>query len=97
MRLVAHLEPVPGATLDTDELRRTLHRQLPAHLVPSIFVHHDALPLNDRGKIDRQALTAAPVVPWRARPARLPAGEVETVVTGIVTDVPDVISAALAG
>jgi len=50
-RLVAY---VVGA--GAENLRETLDRTLPAHMVPSAFVRMDALPLNANGKIDKKAL-----------------------------------------
>ena len=56
-QLVAHVEADPAVS-DSD-LRTALHRELPAHLVPGLFVRHGALPLTDRGKVDREALSTA--------------------------------------
>jgi len=86
-RLVAHIEPAAGNTIDTAVLRSALRAALPAHLVPSVFVCHERLPLNYRGKTDRAALGAMPVVPWRTAPARPAVDEVELVVTGVVSKV----------
>ncbi|HYN22024.1 MAG TPA: amino acid adenylation domain-containing protein, partial [Thermoanaerobaculia bacterium] len=38
------------------ELRSWLETRLPAHMIPSSFVHLDALPLSPNGKVDRKAL-----------------------------------------
>jgi acyl carrier protein len=55
LRLVAYLvcaaDP-PSAS----ELRAHLRRTLPGYMIPAIFVHLDALPLNASGKVDRRAL-----------------------------------------
>ena len=53
-RLVAYV--VADST--TDELRRFLKDKLPDHMVPTVFVPLDALPLLSNGKTDRQALPA---------------------------------------
>ncbi|HMB53139.1 MAG TPA: amino acid adenylation domain-containing protein, partial [Thermoanaerobaculia bacterium] len=41
-----------------DDLREVLRRELPDHMVPSVFVPLDEMPLNAHGKIDRAALPA---------------------------------------
>jgi amino acid adenylation domain-containing protein len=56
-RLVAYIVP-KGATPSPSELRRRLRAALPEHMVPSIFVALDALPLSTNGKLDRGALPA---------------------------------------
>lgn len=63
-RLVAHVET--DATASPDGVRAALVRHLPGFLVPGVLVRHDRLPVTDRGKVDRAALRAAPVVPWRS-------------------------------
>ncbi|MCH6163960.1 non-ribosomal peptide synthetase [Streptomyces marispadix] len=58
-RLVAYVVP-DGTRRDTgrfeDALRGHLSARLPAHLVPSVFVPVDRLPLTANGKLDRSAL-----------------------------------------
>ncbi|HEV3105334.1 MAG TPA: condensation domain-containing protein, partial [Trinickia sp.] len=67
-RLVAYYT---GTERDRDELRRHLSARLPDHMVPSAFVHLDALPLTHNGKLDRLALPA-PADDAYARPADEP-------------------------
>ena len=62
-QLVAHVET--DASVSAVDVRRIVERELPTHLVPAVIVHHDALPVTERGKVDRGALHSAPVVPWR--------------------------------
>ncbi|MFI7412520.1 amino acid adenylation domain-containing protein [Streptomyces sp. NPDC049627] len=59
-RLVAYVTVAPGAAAPRD-LRTWLASSLPDHMVPSIAITLDALPLTQSGKIDRIALAARPV------------------------------------
>src|SRR6185503_7462526 len=54
-RLVAYLT---GDALAQESLREHCRGKLPEHMVPSAFVVLPMLPLNQNGKIDRQALPA---------------------------------------
>ena len=56
--LAAYVVPRDGKTLTADELRAFLSEKLPAHMVPSLFVVLEELPLSTNGKIDRSALPA---------------------------------------
>ncbi|MEU6075793.1 amino acid adenylation domain-containing protein [Micromonospora sp. NPDC047074] len=92
-RLVAYLEPAPGADgPDPAHLRRRLADRLPEHMVPTRWVVLDRLPLQEHGKVDRRALpepTDAPPTGQRVAPT----GPVETLVAGIwaaVLGVPEV-------
>ncbi|MET8114783.1 amino acid adenylation domain-containing protein [Streptomyces prasinus] len=49
---------VVGEDTVTEDLRRSLTRRLPSHLVPAAYVHLDAFPLTAHGKLDRAALPA---------------------------------------
>jgi amino acid adenylation domain-containing protein len=51
-------EPVPSDR----ELRAFLREQLPAHMIPSVFVRLDALPLTPNRKVDRLALPQPPSI-----------------------------------
>lgn len=55
-RLVAYVVPAHAAEPSTRELRSFLALQLPASMVPTVFVMLWSLPLTPSGKVDRQAL-----------------------------------------
>ncbi|MDH6128762.1 amino acid adenylation domain-containing protein [Kitasatospora sp. GP82] len=57
-RLVAYAVAAPGAEPDPHALRGLLVGALPEHLVPSVVVLVDSLPLTPSGKLDRAALPA---------------------------------------
>lgn len=83
-RLVAYLVSSQGQVLTSSELRRFLMEKLPEYMIPSAFVHLDALPLMSNGKVNRRALPAPEV----ARPDLegtfvAPRTSVEEVVAGL--------------
>ncbi|MGI9597397.1 MAG: condensation domain-containing protein, partial [Acidimicrobiales bacterium] len=53
-RLVAHYQA--ASARPDDEIQAVLADSLPAHMIPTAFVHHELLPLTRNGKIDRAAL-----------------------------------------
>jgi len=55
-RLVGYAVPRDGASADPEELGAYLGGRLPAFMVPATIAMLDALPLNERGKVDRAAL-----------------------------------------
>lgn len=55
-RLVAYVVPDRKQPPTISELHSFLKRKLPDHMVPSIFIMLDNLPLTSNGKIDRRAL-----------------------------------------
>jgi aspartate racemase len=57
--LVAYLTAHEGCELNVDEVRHALEQQLPGHMVPSVFVVLEAMPLSPSGKVDRRALPSA--------------------------------------
>ena len=54
--LAAYWVPETGRELTVAELRRALGERLAEHMIPSLFVRMDKLPLAANGKIDRRAL-----------------------------------------
>ncbi|WP_412462129.1 amino acid adenylation domain-containing protein [Pseudomonas sp. SC11] len=77
-RLVAYYT---GTVQALDTLRQTLARQLPAFMVPALFVHLAALPLSPNGKLDRKALPAASVPD--ERPYEAPEGDTEQLLAAL--------------
>ncbi|MGW6648208.1 non-ribosomal peptide synthetase, partial [Streptomyces iakyrus] len=57
-RLVAYFTAVSGSRPSQEELVRHTGAALPDHMVPSVFVQLDAMPMNANGKLDRKALPA---------------------------------------
>ena len=55
-RLVAYVVYREGEELTVSDLRRSLRRQLPDFMIPSLIVALDSMPLTPNGKIDRKAL-----------------------------------------
>lgn len=76
-RLVAYVVPVPGARVDSAEVRAAVARMLPAHMVPWDVVVLAKLPLSVNGKLDRRALPAPDAAP--AAGGRAPASPREEI------------------
>ncbi|SDO97728.1 amino acid adenylation domain-containing protein [Rhodoferax sp. OV413] len=57
-RLVAYVSASTAQAIDTQTLRARLAVALPEHMLPSLVVVLDTLPLNANGKVDRNALPA---------------------------------------
>ncbi|QNP68339.1 amino acid adenylation domain-containing protein [Streptomyces roseirectus] len=79
-RLVAHLAVTGPDALSVEELRAFLGERLPDHMIPSVFLAHDRIPLTPGGKTDRAALGAVAVPEGRPRldtPYVAPRDEVE--------------------
>ncbi|MGX7674586.1 amino acid adenylation domain-containing protein [Plantactinospora sp. DSM 117369] len=69
---------------DHGQVRGELSRVLPEHMVPSVFVTLDALPLTANGKLDRAALPVPVVAGTGGRSGR---GPVEEIIAGVFADV----------
>jgi amino acid adenylation domain-containing protein len=54
--LIAYIVPADEASPNIGTLRQALAEKLPEHMIPSIFVLLEALPLTSNGKVDRGAL-----------------------------------------
>jgi amino acid adenylation domain-containing protein/non-ribosomal peptide synthase protein (TIGR01720 family) len=91
-RLVAYVVLEQNAqTLDTTMIRRHLADSLPAHMIPTVFVSLEQLPLTPGGKLDRRALPA-PVTAsiGTGRDYVAPRTPVEEALAGIWRDVLEV-------
>ncbi|RSM46670.1 non-ribosomal peptide synthetase [Amycolatopsis balhimycina DSM 5908] len=91
-RLVAYVVPVAGSPADAAQLRTALKATLPDHLVPSVFVPLERLPLATSGKVDRRALPAPAVRPAPAEGRTAPRTDTERLLAEIwaeVLGVPD--------
>jgi acyl carrier protein len=53
---VGYVVVTEGAELAVSELRRHLASQLPEHMIPSVLMALETMPLTPNGKIDRRAL-----------------------------------------
>ncbi|MFF0352979.1 amino acid adenylation domain-containing protein [Nocardia sp. NPDC003167] len=84
--LVSYVHAAPGATIDTAALTAFAERSLPAHMVPTVLMELDTIPLTPVGKLDRRALPA-PVLEHAA--FRAPATPVEQIVAGTFAQVLD--------
>jgi len=84
-QLVAYVTPATAAADGGRSLRTHLEKDLPRHMVPSILVGLDSLPLTANGKVDRKALPA----PVRDAPegGDAPQGAVEEALARIWCDV----------
>jgi aspartate racemase len=61
-RLVAYVVANGESEALGEELKSYLRERLPEHLIPSVFVTIDALPLMPNGKIDRSALPISQLI-----------------------------------
>ena len=55
-RLVAYVVASPGAVVNSTTIRSELAERVASHLIPSLFVELDALPLTANGKLDASSL-----------------------------------------
>ncbi|KPA93874.1 non-ribosomal peptide synthetase, partial [Pseudomonas asplenii] len=82
-RLVAYL---CGDAVPVEQLRAALLEALPDYMVPSAYVHLEAMPLTPNGKLDRRALPAPGQEAFASRAYEAPRGEVEQIVAGVWQD-----------
>ncbi|XVN15463.1 amino acid adenylation domain-containing protein [Pseudomonas corrugata] len=79
-RLVAYL---CGEPTSAEHLRSTLLKHLPEYMVPSAFVHLDALPLTANGKLDRRALPEPGLEALASKAYEAPQGDTEVAIAEI--------------
>ncbi len=83
-RLVAYVTPRGVAS---SELRSFLRESLPDYMVPTAFVHLDALPLSPNGKIDRRALPDPGAPAAAPAPVSASRGPVTEALTALMAEV----------
>jgi proline-specific peptidase len=83
-RLVAYATPRGVAS---SELRSFLRESLPDYMVPTAFVHLDALPLSPNGKIDRRALPDPGAPAAAPAPVSASRGPVTEALTALMAEV----------
>jgi amino acid adenylation domain-containing protein len=71
-RLIGYVVPPPGRATDHAALREHALAALPAHMVPSVFVTMEDLPVTPHGKLDQSALPAPVAAGGPARPPDTP-------------------------
>jgi amino acid adenylation domain-containing protein len=79
-RLVAY---VTGDTLEVEELRAHLSASVPQYMVPSAFVHLEALPLTPTKKVDRKALPKPEAEAYATKEYEPPQGAIEETLAAI--------------
>ena len=84
-RLVAYY--AAAEALEVETLRAHLLENLPEYMVPAAFVHLDAIPLTNNGKVDRKALPAPEGDAFATRGYEAPVGETEEALASIWTEV----------
>jgi len=71
--LAAYVVPPPGERTVPEEILGAVRNRCPSHMVPSVVVELDSLPLNANGKLDRSALPAPEIaMDDQPEPARGP-------------------------
>jgi amino acid adenylation domain-containing protein len=82
-RLVAYYT---GAETGAETLRSHLSSRLPDYMTPAAYIHLEAMPLTENGKLDRRALPAPGEQTYITRDYEPPIDETETRLAGIWAD-----------
>ncbi|MEE2055913.1 amino acid adenylation domain-containing protein [Rhodococcus artemisiae] len=80
--LVSYVRAAEGTAPDPAALRRHVAEHLPGHMVPTVIIVLDAIPLTPAGKLDRRALPA-PDFTARAAEGRTPDTDLERLVAEV--------------
>ncbi|MBF0622398.1 MAG: amino acid adenylation domain-containing protein [Magnetococcales bacterium] len=89
-RLVAYYTLHSDQTVDTDVLKSTLQQRLPEHMVPSLYVALDEIPMLPNGKVNRNALPEPDLNKRVSSSYQPPGNELEKVLVEIWSDLLDV-------
>ncbi len=77
-KLLAFFVPIKNEIIDQGELKQFLEKKLPVYMIPSKFISLEKMPLTNRGKIDRQALSNYDFNhPQKERPRISPFNDIE--------------------
>ncbi|MFD6860663.1 amino acid adenylation domain-containing protein, partial [Rhodococcus sp. NPDC060090] len=83
-QLVSYVHRAAGADLDVDAISLEISKHLPSHMVPSVILELETIPLSPTGKLDRSALPdPGPVV----TEFRAPESATEIAVAAVFADV----------
>ncbi|AVL26440.1 hypothetical protein NBRGN_112_01580 [Nocardia brasiliensis NBRC 14402] len=82
--LVSYVHAAPGKAADAAELAAFAEQSLPAHMVPTVVMVLDTIPLTPVGKLDRAALPAPRL---QTKVFRAPVGPLEELVSDVFAEV----------
>ncbi|WUI70060.1 amino acid adenylation domain-containing protein [Nocardia sp. NBC_00403] len=82
--LVSYVHGANGMSADPEQLTALAEQSLPAHMVPTVIMVLDEIPLTPVGKLDRRALPAPQL---RTKVFRAPSDPFETVVASMFAEV----------
>ncbi|RLQ88556.1 non-ribosomal peptide synthetase [Notoacmeibacter ruber] len=84
-QLVAYLVSSHDEHLETEAIGEALRAVLPAHMLPTIFMPIESMPLSPNGKLDRKALPQ-PDISLEREKSRLPAEGLESQIAAIFAE-----------
>ncbi|MGY5484988.1 amino acid adenylation domain-containing protein [Paenibacillus sp. ALE2] len=71
------------------EIRSFLGKELPDYMIPSHYVHLEALPLTSNGKLDQKALSGYSYVPFKSADKAEPVNEMQQIILDIWENILD--------